>query len=118
MNVLLPVDDIVSRTVLAALDGVAQRQRVIADNIANASTPGYRAQEVKFESALAAALSQGSPESAAASVVDAGTPVKQDGNSVDMTREVLKMDESGLMFEALVNAMSFKISTVRAALSR
>ena len=36
-------DDVASVTMRSALDGLATRQRVIADNIANVQTPGFRA---------------------------------------------------------------------------
>ena len=36
----------------------AERQRVIASNIANADTPGYRARDVNFKDAMAAASGQ------------------------------------------------------------
>ena len=39
-----------------ALDGVAERQRVTAHNIANVNTPGFRSARVEFESELARAL--------------------------------------------------------------
>ena len=35
-----------------ALDGLSRRQQLISRNIANIDTPGYRAQEVSFESAI------------------------------------------------------------------
>ncbi len=43
-----------------ALDGVAFRQSVIANNIANVDTPGFRAGSVDFETSLKAAISDGS----------------------------------------------------------
>jgi flagellar basal-body rod protein FlgB len=39
-----------------ALDAYAMRQKSIADNIANADTPGYKRSEVSFEEDLKAAL--------------------------------------------------------------
>jgi flagellar basal-body rod protein FlgB len=39
-----------------ALDAYALRQKVIASNVANISTPGYRSQTVSFEEELADAL--------------------------------------------------------------
>lgn len=39
----------------------AERQRVIASNIANADTPGYKARELDFKQALGNATSQGNP---------------------------------------------------------
>ena len=43
-----------------ALDAYALRQKVIAGNLANITTPGYKAQSVKFEEELSGALQTGS----------------------------------------------------------
>lgn len=115
---MLAVNDVVVRTILSAMNGVAHRQRVTADNIANAATPGFRASSVSFEESLSQAVRRGSPESVTPRVALSATPVKQDGNSVDLTNEVLALDTAGLQFEALVSAMNFKMSSMRAALSR
>jgi len=118
MSLISPVGDSVTSALETALTGISTRQKVIADNIANASTPGYRARAVSFESSLSSALSSGDPSSALISVTDANTPVKQDGNSVDMTTEVTQLNEAGLMYDALVSAMNFKLTAARSALSR
>lgn len=39
-------------TIARALDGLALRHRVVASNLANQTTPGYRRREVKFEHLL------------------------------------------------------------------
>jgi flagellar basal-body rod protein FlgB len=44
---------------IKALDGLAMRSVASAENIANASTPGYRPLRVTFEEALAAAAARG-----------------------------------------------------------
>lgn len=44
---------------LKALDGLAARSAITAENIANASTPGYRPLHLTFEKALAEAAAQG-----------------------------------------------------------
>ena len=41
-----------------ALDVRAYRQELLSSNIANADTPGYKARDVDFSSALAGALKQ------------------------------------------------------------
>lgn len=43
-----------------ALDAYVLRQKVIAGNLANIATPGYKAQSVKFEEELSGALQSGS----------------------------------------------------------
>lgn len=42
-----------------ALDAYALRHKVIAGNLANITTPGYKAKTVRFEEALTGALQQG-----------------------------------------------------------
>ncbi len=41
-----------------ALNLRSQRQQVLASNIANADTPGYKARDIDFKVALAAAVAQ------------------------------------------------------------
>lgn len=45
--------------ILKALDGLSARAEAIAENIANAGTPGYRPLRVSFEAALAQAVTEG-----------------------------------------------------------
>lgn len=106
------------RVVEAAMRGIGERQRVIADNIANAATPNYRARSVDFETSLASAVRTGDMSNARVSVTDRPNPVKQDGNTVDATEEFMQMDQAALMYEALVQAMNFRVSSVRSALAR
>ena len=100
-----------------AMDGVALRQRVSAQNISNVMTPGYRAQQVSFESSLASALSVGEdPARTALSVTDAGGQADANGNSVDLATESASLMKSGLQYEALVQATNYRFGVLRAAL--
>lgn len=54
------IDNQSSRVLAKALDGLFERNKAIASNVANAETPGYKAKKVKFEGALQAALTDGS----------------------------------------------------------
>jgi flagellar basal-body rod protein FlgB len=107
--------DLATSAIERALDGVAQRQRVTAHNIANVATPGFRASRVAFEDDLASALERGTPSRAAASVVGAGTPARADGNNVVLEDETQIMVTSGLHYEALVQALNYKFSVLRTA---
>ena len=53
------MDSLSSIMVVKALDGLSTRAVATAENIANASTPGYRPLRVTFEQALKAAASSG-----------------------------------------------------------
>ena len=107
--------DTVTSAVERALDGVARRQRVTANNIANVATPGFRASRVAFEEDLADAVRRGAPNSVEASVIDAGSPARIDGNNVVLEDETQIMVTSGLQYEALVQALNYKLSVLRAA---
>ena len=53
------MNDVTMTALHSALRGLSTRQRVIADNVANIQTPGFRAGRVDFESALGDALANG-----------------------------------------------------------
>lgn len=110
--------DSVQSALERALDGVALRQRVSAQNIANVMTPGYRAQQVSsFEGDLAAALATGQdPARTSLSVRDAGGEANESGNSVDLATESTALMKSGLQFEALVEATNYRFGILRSAL--
>ena len=100
-----------------AMDGVALRQRVSAQNIANVMTPGYRAQKVSFEGDLAAALAAGDdPARATLAVTPTGGAVNELGNDVDISDESASLMKSGLQYEALVQATNYRLGAIRAAL--
>lgn len=108
--------DGVQSAVERALAGVSARQRVTAQNIANAATPGYRAQRVDFERDLSRALRTGRPATARIDTVDAGGAAAANGNSVSLGDELTSSVKSGLQYQALVNAASFKLGLMRTAI--
>ena len=102
-----------------ALDGVAEQQRTTAANIANAATPGYRAQRVSFQDSLQAAMDSGSdPRGAAISSGDANTPADLSGNTVQLDAEVADQQKEGLQYQALAQAMTFKLGLWRTAIDK
>ncbi|MFL6107494.1 MAG: flagellar basal body rod protein FlgB [Marmoricola sp.] len=116
------VSDAVSQVLASALDGVTQRQQVIADNIANADTPGFRATSVDFESQLKAAIDEG--DFADGSPVDTGvvatptdTPVGANGNNVDLRKETLAAMQSQYQYQILTRAVSERFNLVKTAVT-
>lgn len=108
--------DNVTSALERAMDGVALRQRVSAQNIANVMTPGYQAQRVAFEGNLASALQNGQDASQTSlTVLDSGGAPDQNGNNVDLATESASLTKSGLQYDALVQAMNYKLSILRAA---
>src|SRR4051812_30223260 len=111
----------------AAMSGLAARQRVIANNVANVDTPNFKASEVRFEDALKTALDRAKPNRPAsqnalnvaasqASLTDA-TTTRGDGNNVDIDREMQMLGESNLTYSALTQVMSSRLGILRNVVS-
>jgi flagellar basal-body rod protein FlgB len=111
------IGDVTSSALKAALDGLAQRQRVTADNIANINTPGFLAGRVDFESSLRGALAGGqNPASANALVARSLEPTNTNGNNVNLDSETIIATETGLRYQLALNALDGKYDQLRTAL--
>jgi flagellar basal-body rod protein FlgB len=93
------------------MDLLSARQKLVASNIANADTPGYRTQDFDFQSELLNATG-GAPH--AAPVTD--LTVKNDGNDVSLDREARLLAENALRFQVASQLMKMNISIVRSAI--
>jgi flagellar basal-body rod protein FlgB len=102
-----------------ALSGSSLRQQAIAQNIANANTPGYQRQDVDFASALHAAWDQGTSSVARvrpAVSTDQSAAMQADGNSVDIDTEAADQSKNGLQFEAISAVMKTRTAILRSAI--
>jgi flagellar basal-body rod protein FlgB len=109
------VSDVTVAAIHSALNGLALRQRVIADNIANINTPGYHAKKVEFEGALASAVAFGDG-GAQADVRTSLEPTREDGNNVNLDHETLANVDTGLRYQLMLRAMDGKFGLLRDAL--
>jgi len=98
-----------------ALDSVVSQQQAIANNIANQDTPGYQANQVTFQSSLAAALQQGG--SAAMTLTPEGLPSGTNGNNVSIATEMTLLQENNLENKMVDNALSTQFAILSAALT-
>jgi flagellar basal-body rod protein FlgB len=109
--------DVSSMAWKAALNGLAQRQRVTADNIANVNTPGYLAGRADFESTLRGELRSGkTPSLTGGSVARSLEPTNTNGNNVNLDSETVIATETGLRYQLALNALDGKYSLLRTAL--
>ena len=102
-----------------ALNGVATRADVRADNMANATTPGFQASTVKFEEALGAALRSGSDPTEALGrpqVVAQGGPEDVRGNNVNFEDEMTGGIKDNLLYETFVHGFNYKLGLMRSAI--
>jgi len=119
-----------------ALSLRAQRQQILASNIANADTPNYKARDIDFSKALQGALAKSDAsgvglaktatahlDGGKAGAVTGGAPllyrtVQQgsvDGNTVDMDIERNQFADNALRYEAGVTIIGAQIKNLLAA---
>ena len=111
------IADATSTALHAALSGLAQRQRVTADNIANIQTPGFLAGRVDFESSLKGALRNGeTPAINGAHTARSLEPTNTNGNNVNLDQETVTATETGLRYQLALNALDGKYNVLRTAL--
>ena len=94
------------------LSYLAQRQEVIASNIANADTPGYKARDVEMPSDFSAALQ----EASGAVVETPGLPSRNDGNSVNIDREARLLAENTIKFSLTTQIIRSQLKDIRSAI--
>lgn len=116
-----PLESPNSRLLLSLLDATAQRARVIAGNVANQNTPGYRRHVLAFEDRLREALSRGKSVDELARmtplvVEDSLTPARADGNNVNLELEMSAMRENRLLYEMYSTLHASRANLITAAL--
>jgi len=114
-----------------ALDQSTQRQKVIASNIANRNTPGYRAMKVNFDDVMdgvgakaAVPLKQTNAKhilpagssSSSCTVTEAPGKVKPNGNTVDTGHEMAGMVENNYRYQALLRSVNHQFRTLKLAI--
>ncbi|MEW5866871.1 MAG: flagellar basal body rod protein FlgB [Bacillota bacterium] len=100
-----------------ALDALSFRHEVLADNIANVNTPGFKARRVRFEDELKAALSRGDPGSARPVIEEDGLRVRRDGNSVDIDFEMARLAETTILYSAVSRLVSERFALLKSVIS-
>lgn len=119
--------DILQRTMSTSV----LRQEIIADNVANADTPHFKRREVAFESELTRALNSYDPEPFPAALtnrkhipfyrpknysevnplvhLDYATSYRNDGNNVDIEKEMVDARENSLRYMAMAQRTNDKL---------
>ena len=102
----------------AALELRSQRVGLLTANIANAATPGYKARDIDFASALAARTAGASREQAiaASTLYRVPTMSSADGNTVELANEQLAFAENAVAYSATLSFVQGKVDTVIRAL--
>ncbi len=117
-----------------SMELLKKKHKCIASNIANADTPGYRAQRFEFEKQLQAAV-YGSDElplytthprhipSAPPSLEEVEGrayrvfwPLRNDENSVDVDREMAKLAENQILYNSIAQAFALQVAKLKYAI--
>lgn len=112
------------------------RQNITSANIANAETPGYHAKKLDFEEALGRALDidgmrgmattnpdhfpvgGGSISKVRPDIYDnPDVPVNNDGNTVDLEKEMSALAENSILYRAAVQLINKKLGALRYAVT-
>jgi flagellar basal-body rod protein FlgB len=103
------------------LDATSLRHRVVAENIANVNTPGYKALDVSFEQAFQQAFTQGGAEAASnvtGKIIErAGGEERADGNTVDIDKELGSLNKVTMLYNAYMQVLAGQISSMRSAIT-
>jgi flagellar basal-body rod protein FlgB len=115
-----PIQSVTVDLVRLALDASVLRQQAIANNIANATTPGYQPARINFEGQLDAVRAtlnqQGSLEAAQLGGI---RPVleRQPAGSVELDLEAARMSENAAHYQALLKVLSKHHAILNIAIS-
>ena len=113
-----------------AADASWLRNEAISNNIANATTPGYKRQDVAFESVLEKALGHNRYESMDSKVSEtkkknlsvrtytdySNYSYRLDGNNVDIENENVMLAENQLKYQGLLNSINQEFTNLQAVM--
>lgn len=96
----------------------SQRLSMLASNIANAATPGYKARDIDFEKALSLASEGHQVGEAAEEAAAYRVPVTPslDGNTVELSTEQTLFAENAVQYRTTLAFLEGRISTIKRAL--
>lgn len=94
------------------MDLLSARQKLAAQNIANADTPGYKTRDVEFAGELDDLMRAGQP----AVVEVEGLKTRNDGNNVSIDREARLLAENAIRFNVAAQLLRAQFRAVRSAI--
>jgi flagellar basal-body rod protein FlgB len=114
--------DSTMRGLTQALTMQQKRHEVLASNLANVETPGFRAQDLDFATALKEAFEEkpapfeAMGETTPREVEDTSAPARADGNTVDLDLQMAKLGMNGGRYVALARILALRIGLLRQAI--
>ncbi len=133
----MPIASPLLSSITQSMKQLAERQRVIAQNIANSETPGFKAQDVEAPDFSSLLVTQGVPHvqrpqvQVSSGMVALGVPptsanrvvadsdiseTKPDGNNVTLEDQLLKMGQTQTDFTTMTNLYRKQMVLIQAAI--
>ena len=94
------------------MDLLSARQKLVASNVANADTPGYKTKDLDFQAEFRNMIEGASPHA----VEVTGLTTRNDGNNVSLDREARLLAENSLRFTLASNLLRTEIREIRSAI--
>lgn len=132
----MKIDDTTLKALAASIKFREMRQKLIASNVANAETPGYKAKRLDFEDALARAIDLDKTRSMNTAdqkhynvgggsfsnlhptvETDANGVVSEDGNNVDVADEMARQVDNQILHDAAIRLLNKKLALMKYAVS-
>lgn len=101
------------------LDTASLRHKVIANNIANVNTPGFKRLDVAFEQLLVKNLQRGDSLVGVLPQIAEDTDAieRVDGNTVQIDLESNLLGQNGLVYSTMNQLLASRIGQIRSAIS-
>ena len=96
----------------AYLTYLARRQEVVASNIANADTPGYKTRDVEMPGDFSSVFAQLTP----VATETGGLATRNDGNNVSIDRESRLLAENDIRFNLTTQLVRSRFKELRSAI--
>lgn len=94
------------------MDLLSARQKLVAGNLANADTPGYKTRDIVFQTELDSLVRGDAP----LAVEAAGLQTRNDGNNVNIDREARLLAENALRFNMAASLLRGQLRILRSAI--
>jgi len=93
------------------MDVASFRQKILASNIANSDTPGYKARDISFQAEFSKALNGARGSYDVYETVP--SMVSRDGNTVSVDMEMTKVAENQLLYNSAAQILSMKFRMMK-----
>ena len=114
--------DAVSEGLSRALTFHQKRHEILASNVANVETPGYRARDLEFKDALASAFEAGGDDETAPTISEArlidrpSGSTRPDGNTVDIDMEMARLAYNRSSYTTYAEILARRLGGLRRAI--